>query len=407
MSPRSGSAPTRAHLAGALALVAMFAPPTDGAVDPEVLREIVSRREIVRSPGRARAAEEIARHLEGDLDDGFVVLAECVAMQPVHGPDPPASARIETLLDGLEACDRSRVRAAARARLDQVESSASREAAIRALGRVGDAEALDAVLSRTAELELEGSEVQAVGDCVARLLRAHPTLAGRVASTAIRAGGPRGEALLDALLACASSESLDALAVCLDEMHERQAQLLGGMADVATQLEPPFPATVLRDVEWLLDDRSEDVRAAAATCIAALHDHEATGRLVELLDDGSAVRAAALGALQSLSGLGFRDDPRRWQSWLNGELAWWRDRSDEVFVALESDAPAEVLTALGELSTHRHRREELASHVHPLLDHTNPGIAGAAERALAGLGLDPTNDSGAAPRLRPITPNAR
>lgn len=179
-------------------------------------------------------------------------------------------------------------------------------------------------------------------------------------------------------------------------------EALGSMLSVYREVDPlvllelgklarAHPALIpderlLEKLRGMLDAIDENRLLLAIRAIAGLSDGEAAERLVRLLrHDSDTVRAMALDALSEVTGARMKADPRVWETWLQGELEWFRVRSAEVNEALASADPARVAWGLLEVGKHSLHRDQLAERLLPVLNRPEPDLVAMAAATLGRL----------------------
>ena len=158
------------------------------------------------------------------------------------------------------------------------------------------------------------------------------------------------------------------------------------------------PAQVPARVGAYLTEADSMLVRNALSALEALDAQDRHKELIAFLgheDEG--IRDEAFHALRGVTGLELPADAERWLQWLEDEEAWWLTESHDVFANLEGGEQSETLAALGQLTQHRLRRDEIAARILPLFELDSSTLQVAACEALGALGA-----RAAAPVLREL-----
>jgi len=264
-----------------------------------------------------------------------------------------------------------------------------RRAAIACLGAVGHANDLPQLFDLTFVSE------EHVPD--ARLLKALES-----AVSALLARDPHGVEQLITLRRVTRPELLATLVEAVGSTHDpRGLAYLAEVAywhenlilDVMSQvplLGPSGDDTVdgalrVRMRTYLDEDRPGLCRAAV-TALTALHDTEAIGTLIPLLDtEQGGLAQNAHWALKRLTGLSMGPSAETWSRWHQAEMYWLVRQKPKAFQRLRENDPAAVAAALREVLAHPLARGELATALPDLLRSRWPALRILACTTLAEL----------------------
>lgn len=254
--------------------------------------------------------------------------------------------------------------------------AAELERAIELLGELGslDEVALTCELARRIpadEGELEGVHLADRAHASARRALAHllaraPRGVPRVDDVARRAPPWAALLVIDAFAACDQRAALARLGEALDSERENIAALVRAIGTAAQRELGPHDARTRRAV--LQRMHQTDAVGFRESVISAgwLEDHDATGRLLELLESSSqGVAADALWSLKRITGVQFRSDPHQWRAWLDEAEAWRQTRFPSLVDTLEAVDSAASGAALNELLRRGFPRHELAAAIAP------------------------------------------
>ncbi|HEX6885960.1 MAG TPA: hypothetical protein VF530_21480 [Planctomycetota bacterium] len=193
-------------------------------------------------------------------------------------------------------------------------------------------------------------------------------------------------------------EALGTLAQALGFHATLEAELLEAIARLAPAHPKPLDEPTLGPLRAALErDDARTLRAAAQALARAEDPHALPGLIALLAHEAPSVRAGAEDALERLSGLGFGADPSRWEAWRASEEGWWTSSLARLRAELASPDPGLAIRALGELSSHRWPRHELALEAAAALWHEDRSV-----RRLACLALTRIGSGAAIPELQAL-----
>jgi HEAT repeat protein len=364
---------------------------------------VPQKRSVPSGPSGGGAAHEQVLSIvsSGEVDDARRHLIELgpEAIDPVveilsgTGPDRGASrivyGRKAVLYDALAAWPMDLVVEGVARRARAESSFGARLAAIGILGRVGDAGALEhilTILSAADPVQLRRTFVQrqlegAIGAIAVRDSRCSWIIARRLDDTPPELWAPLARALglclrqggvrvLERMLG--HGRDLDALV--LEQVSRLDVRDLAALRDETAGI-----------VRGYLNDVEPRLRKQAAVSIGRLHDVESIEALIGLLEDPEpSVTAAALHGLRAISGLSWAVESTRWSEWLRQESAW----IEAELPRLERDAAgsaASAVAALREISHHPLFRARAARAPAAALEHADAGVAAFACSVLASL----------------------
>jgi HEAT repeat protein len=365
---------TPSHLRIAAALrEARRAGPNDG---PELQQRIVES-------GRDAIVAQVDILLRGRVPE----------TSPKDGPQILSETQRALLLSALARMPLKTVRKELDARLAKTpDERNARLGAMQALGVVGQPEDLERIVGLTPrqsedlEQPLPSSSREALRAAATSLLRrdprAWPAMAETLRTTDYRAAC----VLLDALCSARDPRSLGILL----ETARKNTKLAWKTAGLVQACGSSLNADTDRQyLDWVRGELQTAKPGYARTLLAAvgaLDDGEWIPFLAERLEDeDSGIREAALGALRSISGLGFPGDPALWRSWYATESRWHNERRPQLQAQLASPETPKVLSAIREYSEHRTRRGELAEELLPVLAHGKPEVRSLAISVLERL----------------------
>lgn len=357
------------------------------------IERVLSELAVQPPSGDALLAHRIAKLGRGVVPALFDRLSRSAAGPIPAATSPPGeAARREraVLLRALATVPEPEVRGEIAQRLARAPSAADRATAMLCIVAIGSSGDLDEMLA-IAEPELDPEGLETAFD--AYVAEAVGELARRDAATWRRAlaaltglrRAPRF-ALLRAAGTDAGEEALSMLAQALGALASNRAEVLAALQCASQRASLPVQDDVRRAVRELLDSADDQVAAQASLLSGRFVDADAAEELVELLEHVSAsARANALWSLQQISGLGMRDDPRRWRAWIADERGWWSTRFESARRALRSAEPKAVRVAILELGRRRLGRDRLAAEIATVLDHEDVDTAEIAAAAMGAL----------------------
>ena len=246
----------------------------------------------------------------------------------------------------------------------------TRQAVLRMLGALGSADGLELVWRISAsfgDLALSYPSARNVlRGALTDILRADPRAWRLVGERRERLEPFERGLVLEALQETERAEGA-ALALALlgqTSVPDDLVRLVGVLARLEELHPTELSGTTVRELGrcWLRLPASE--RRTAAASLARTADPEASGTLLELLEenDGRA-RRIALAGLSELCGLRVGEDAATWRAWLERERAWWNEQAEELCLRVGEGDPAAASDALRELARHRLYRRDLAQRV--------------------------------------------
>ncbi len=193
-----------------------------------------------------------------------------------------------------------------------------------------------------------------------------------IAGAVTRAGDPAG---------------LRFLAGLLGATDEQDGLVLAAMTQLVSHPGLPASDDVCEPLRRLLAQGGAARIQSAAILLGKLGDEEAIPWLIEALEnDSRGVQNQAGRALEEITGLSFRNEPRRWRAWYEEELAWFEERGESALEALHSEQEQEVFEAVRTLARRRLHRQEIAEELSALLAHDSVSLRRVVPGALAQIG---------------------
>jgi len=313
---------------------------------------------------------------------------------PKDGPQVLSDVQRELLLSALGQMPANAVCQELEARLAKTpDERAAKLGAMRALGVVGDANALAQLIALAPRKSATPDEVlplpsrEALCSATTTLLRrlpaAWPALAAALRTTDASAARP----LLDAL---GSTRDPRALAILL-EVARTNAKLKWQAAGLVPRCGSSLNAELDRQfLEWVRNELQSAEPPYARTllaCVGALDDGAWVPTLIERLEDeNSGIREEALCGLRRISGLAYAMDPSPWRAWYETESRWHAQQRPKLLAQFASAETPKVLGAVREYSQHRTRRGELADELVRVLEHAKPEVRTLVISVLEQLG---------------------
>jgi len=349
------------------------------APDVAAVVEILERG-VREEQADERLASELAKLGPALIPDLFSVLASG------SGLERPLRAAEETALaDALASFGSAPLRPYLGRRLSADPPTEERLAALRVLARVGSSE--DLALVRLC-LQGSGAGIEAaLQEACTGILRRDSRALEALRRWMLERPIGIGAAIARAMRESACPQALQALASTLGFRADLDAELLGEIAPLAARARKPVDEDVLEPIEGALEGNDARVLRAAALALGHAQHAEALPALIALLEHESrGVSTAAEWALAHISGLSFHADAQRWRAWLWAEQAWFERHGQRLRGELRARAAEVAIRALGELSSHRWRRHELALTAQIALEHADPRVRRLACTALARLG---------------------
>jgi hypothetical protein len=355
------------------------------------LERILASFHLNRGAGRALGArEQAARELQELGTPLLSAVLERIASTP---PTGDRSAEQRVMLQAFASFSFSQTRPVL-GRAVEGATVEVREFILAFLAESGSARDLDLVDQMACITEIPTRLEVSLSHTLVRVLQrdraAFIGLAPRIHELPARLRAP----YVRAVGAAGTPEGMDVLFELLDAHEDLEEVLLDAIAELAEATGPILGDYRLFQLRKHLDPFFGDVRPQTLRAIGYLEDFESAAELIAFLEgDQLALRAAALDALRTMSGLSFGSDPQRWAAWYDAELRWWRERGHEVLGLALSDDPAEMIGALSEMLGHRLHKSRLLEPLGRLLSHHDPRI-----RRLACIGLSQFGS------LQPVVP---
>ncbi len=175
------------------------------------------------------------------------------------------------------------------------------------------------------------------------------------------------------------------------------AELVRRGGDLGLHALETLPEFVMR-APWRFDDAPGDIaaghlasedwryRRAAAFAVGRMGHTEAFGRIVLLLDDDhQAVSSAARWALETMASVDHPETSTEWLDWYDDQVAWWNGNRDELFDGLHSQDAHAVGNALRTFFARPLFRDEAARELASYLDSSDEALVLAAIHGLQEL----------------------
>lgn len=357
------------------------------APDVADVAAVLERNALPEVP-QDRLVAELAALGPGRIPDLFAVLAFGSGLER-----PLQSSEEDALAGALASFGAPPLRSLLKRRLSGDAPLEERLAALRVLARVGSSE--DLAFVRQAVPNAGPGLARMLQETCTAVLRRDERALETLRRWMLEAPLEIGAALAGSVGKSGCPRALEALASTLGFRADLDRELLAEIAPLAARAPKPLDEEVLRPIEDALEE--DDVRVLRAAALALGHaEHSgALQALIRLLEhENRGVSTAAEWALEKITGLRFRADAQRWRAWLRAEQAWLERAGPRLGVELHAPSPALAIHALGELSSHRWPRHELALEALAGLEHASPLVRRLACTVLARLG-----SSAAAPGL--------
>ena len=268
---------------------------------------------------------------------------------------------------------------------------ATRTAAIRRLGEVGELDSIVHIL----RISLGDPEIRRPAwAATTNILERHPEPSHYVeVYNLFNRVPPDARIRLASCVADADSiHGARLLSDILGPDPELDQALLSGLLRMTGVTQDPSIMAKLRGV---LGSNRDHLRRDAAHVLGSLKDYESIPNLIALLGDGhQAVRKGAHWSLRNISGLSLPPNAARWRYWYQRETKWWVKKSDEAAADISSGSPARIVAAihsLAERSLHRDQAEKLLRSVS---EHKSESVRGAVHSALVAIGAEPDRTLG-------------
>lgn len=279
-------------------------------------------------------------------------------------------------------------------RLQEPVEIAERRAAIEVLGAIGTSDDLLRVfdLALTDDEERTSRGMDAAFRCsIAGILERDPRAFHRL-SRSWRSEREELQATL--VLAVGDSGSSDALEFLADVILWDEDLAVVAMAQIPRvgRSEDEHLNEELRvRLRHFLDPGQPGHCRSACLALAELEDTEAIPYLIDLLASDYAdagIKTNATRALQTITGLRFPPDVRRWNHWYEGELNWMRRERAREFRRIMSHDEVQVAKGLREVAKHPFAKDELIHTLRSILIDRNEEVRVLACKALADHGND-------------------
>ncbi len=281
------------------------------------------------------------------------------------------------------------------AQLDGLVRAGDGEDHLRALewiGRVGDADALPALLRHLVALpssylghpRLSGTIRGAVSNLLTRDERALRQLSLELR----KLQPPHLEVIARALPAVGSDQAFLLLERLFSRSRTLDRAALDALAQWPLWTRPAADGRCAMLARRHLDAADPELRRRAVLALGTLRDGLVTDELLLRLEDtDTRVRRGAEWALQRISGCTWSGSPARWERWWQEERKWWHANQGRLIDLGASPDPRELEPLLRELVMHPAMRQEYAEVLAAALNSHSPSLARAAAGALAHLEL--------------------
>lgn len=329
--------------------------------------------------GDAHLSAELAALGPASIPDLFTVLA--------FGPRPEralSGSEEDALADALASFGPAPLRSLFKRRLTADAPTEERLAALQVLRRIGTSQEVPFVRLAVpgASPALAPALQETCTAILGRDARALETLRRWMLGAPIEVG----TALAAAVGESACPQALHALTSTLGFRDDLDAELLAAIAPLAARAPKPLDEELLKPIEDALRSDDAAVLRPAALALGHAQDSGALPVLIDLVEHESrGVSTAASWALTEITGLRLHD-AERWRAWLRAERSWFEQQGPRVHAELRSNETELAVRALGELSSHRWRRHELALDALAALQHADPVVRRLACLVLARLG---------------------
>jgi hypothetical protein len=339
----------------------------------------VLERSAQAQRGDARLAADLAALGPASAPDLFTVLAFGSGLErALRGPEE------EALADALASFGVGPLRTLLKRRLTASAPTEERLAALQVLERVGSS--LDVPFVRLAVPGSSSNLAPALQETCLAILRRDPRALEALRRWMLEAPIETGAALAAAVGESSGPQALQALTSTLGFRDDLDAELLAAIAPLAARAPKPLEEELLRPIEDALEGDDVHVLRGAALALGHAEDAGALPALIGLAQHESrAVTTAVAWALTEITGLRLHD-AERWRAWLRAESSWFEAEGPRLRFELRSGKAEIAIRALGELSSHRLRRHELALLALAALEHRDPAVRRLACLAVARLG---------------------
>jgi HEAT repeat protein len=345
----------------------------------------------------ARASELLVQL----LDPGLGVVAPLIDILvqervPRAQPDDPAqllsAPQRELLLAALAKFPVERVRAEFERRLPAPPAEPDPHLCIAelrimaAIGRRSDLPNLSARAPRE-KGEIGPTAAAALREAYAAILRREPEAFADQMQVLRSCDAGAAKQFLFALADLGDKRALPLLDQCARSIPELAQQAIVLLPKIGASGEPEFDQALCAWLVERLDPRRLEWTRASLRAIGVLDDGSQIPALLEQLDSPQdALREAALGALQQVSGLHLGASNGAWREWYARECLWQSSGRQEALTALESGPDALVAQALGAFGEHTLYKQQRAEDVLGVLQHGSPAMRLLACGTLARIG---------------------
>jgi hypothetical protein len=362
----------------ALVLLSSLVATLPGALDVRDVAGVLERSAQARLDENRLAAELVALG-PVRIPDLFAVLASGSALDhPLQEPEENA------LVRALASLGIGPLRSFLRPRLSAGASAEEGEAALRVLTRIGSSE--DVPLLRQAVPVAGAGLARTLKEACTAILRRDARALEALRRWMLEAPFDIGAAIAGAVGESSCPGALAALASTLGFRADLDAELLERIAPLAARAPKPLDEDVVGPIEDVLEEGDVPVLRPAAMALGYAQHAGAVPRLIELLGhENRGVSTGAEWALTQITGLRLHD-AERWTAWLRAERAWLEREGPRLHAQLRVPRAEVVIRALGELSSHRWRRDELALDALAGLKHESPLVRRLTCTVLARLG---------------------
>ncbi len=275
--------------------------------------------------------------------------------------------------------------------LQTSERARTRAACLRVVGAVGDQRDLEllcsAVRPRDKGAELDPSLSQEFEQAVGGILLSDETAFVSIKRCLRIEPSATRKSLFRALADTVSEPGLEELGQNLGIHPDEDPLLLGEMKRASALIRLPVPDSIPNYLRPRLVEDDPYRLALAVECIGSLEDTDSLDALLPLLRHSDPeVARAAHAALCSITGIRLIPDPKRWDTWLQSETAWFADELPRLASEFRrADGPA-CASAIAEMAAHPLHRRELAEMLGRDLARRPPVVRDMACAALRQLG---------------------
>ncbi len=263
--------------------------------------------------------------------------------------------------------------------------------ALRCLGEIGGASAVDAWLDTLTSLEpvqLERAFVQSPSESALTAILRRDPVALTVLSARVKAAEARLlPAIVRAVGATRSARGIDVLIALLGRDPELDRVVVAQTAHLAEETVGTLTDEQLNWIRPFAADEDWLVRREALAALGRLGDFRSYATLIGALGDPQ--RLVAQTANWSLRRMTRQDhgyDADAWRGWFEQELAWFEDDGARWTRVLEDTDPARILEAVTNLTQHPLFRHEVCTSFLPLLQSSSRDVVLSMIEVLGNLG---------------------